>query len=376
MIYFARTTLVTNLAIVTTIITVMSIFIATSDFGGRTLAPIEFAKGNLAIVRQVLNLNWITTVVIIFVGAAVILYLHINFSISIYALFFVIWFGLEKCTETIMGLTTANQKYLVLGNSILMRRGLPPFIYYILINTGINSLAALGLALILGTTTGFLHALYYLRKWHMLNRPKIVGVVQAIRNTNHVSQMTIYDQVVNLDVFLIALVGGAFQAGLYSGVIRIINPFYLVSDSAFAAARPIIAVMKDQEKELWKKRIVYIFLSMSGISLFAAAKSGTILNFVLGNQYESAEIYLTLSFLLLPSIISSRGLQSYLMSLGEFRYLERLTKAFFLLSCILLLIMTPIYGTLGIYLGIYSQFILRNFILYRKLTSVLNVELQ
>jgi len=165
-----------------------------------------------------------------------------------------------------------------------------------------------------------------------------------------------------IDVILLNLLSGSFEAGIFSAANRITFLFSLLVSSLGSVINPRFSGSDDKKKTTaYIKKlfglIALISIFMLVISLFASP----IINVVFGDKYEAAiPVFRALTIAMIPFIFSLATTPALIYTFNQPRFVARLTAVQVVLMVVIELILIPRLGSFAppIALGITNTVVL------------------
>jgi O-antigen/teichoic acid export membrane protein len=366
---YAKLASVFHVGLIGTSIGVLGFIVTISDFGSRTLAPIEFRKKNWKTVLKILDLNWFSSFLVLILSLGMIMVIEKSHIIRIFLILIAAWLVFEKSVESILALAISDGNLKEVTYSLLLRKLFPLFLFKFMNNFNSHISFNFSFCLAFGSLLGLIRLVFWLKRHNLLRTPKVNEIKSTLKITKSITSSTLKNQFLILDVILINFFAGMYQVGLYTACSRLINPFILINDAFLSGFRPMIssASFEKQMESLLKLRL--IFFSVTFMSLIAAPNSGLILNLFYGIKYHEADIYLCILLLTFPSLLFCATLQSFLIAINDLEYLSKNSSIFALFSIFLSIGLGVKFGGVGVVIGIQMPYVLRNLFLFNHLES-------
>lgn len=150
-----------------------------------------------------------------------------------------VWATGEKVSEGQMSLFVAEQKILVPGVSVILRR--VPSVIVVLLNPLGDVLMSYALGVAIGTLLGVSFSAAACR-WRLahIERGTPTSVFGAFRAAVPFNASNIFAQARNLDGVIISSISGAAAAGMYGSASRLASPLFLLSTALASSIIPAI----------------------------------------------------------------------------------------------------------------------------------------
>jgi O-antigen/teichoic acid export membrane protein len=315
----AREVTLTEFGIVNAVIGVGMVASAFTDFGvGAFLTKLRAANPGDAKLADAVRVNRASAVGISVAGAALLLLLGLTKSEIYLALLpLVLWIAAEKVTEALLSFAVADGDTLENTISVIFRRTTGLLVFILLVWAGIDGVFSYCVAQAVSGTLGAGLALHRLGE----RVPSFSGgnPFRILRESWPFWINTAAAQVRNLDVTVVAMVGGAGVAGVYAVPSRLTTPLRLIPTTLAQIALPAASRGgRGSMKALL--RAVAIVMALMTVVLGAIALAADWLVSLLGSEYSDAAIPLRIlcggllfaslaSFM--NSILQGRGLQNW-----------------------------------------------------------------
>lgn len=290
-----------------------------ADFGVSTLIAKARALGDDGLVISLLKFNAWTSVGAALALAASAIVAGASNPSYLPLTFVVIALALEKNVDTGLGVAIADGDKIKPNVSVVIRRSLTLVLFLLMIALGIDALASYGVASLFGAIAGQVHMGLVLRS-SLRAQSGAFRFYEVLHKTFPFFLSNIAAQSKSLDVVIIGAVAGVPAAGLYTAAIRLTNPFYLLPQALTALILPHAA----RNGPAYARRLGHL-VALGALALLAGLAplmlySKQLAVLVLGTEYASASVLLTLSLGALPFVSLSSILGALLQSQGNQRF--------------------------------------------------------
>jgi len=165
-----------------------------------------------------------------------------------------------------------------------------------------------------------------------------------------------------IDVILLNLLAGSFQAGIYAAANRITLFFSLLVSSLGSVVNPRFSGFDNHEKVItYIKKLLGLISLISALMLFSVLLAKPIINIVFGDKYVTAiPVFQALTVAMIPFIFSLITTPALIYTFNQPRFIARMTAFQVITIVILELVLIPSLGSFAppIALGITNTTVL------------------
>jgi O-antigen/teichoic acid export membrane protein len=165
-----------------------------------------------------------------------------------------------------------------------------------------------------------------------------------------------------IDVILLNLLAGSFQAGIYAAANRITLFFSLLVSSLGSVVNPRFSSFDNHEKVItYIRKLLGLITAISALMLFSVFLAKPIINIVFGDKYISAiPVFQALTVAMIPFIFSLVTTPALIYTFNQPRFIARMTAFQVVTMVVLELVLIPRLGSFAppIALGITNTTVL------------------
>lgn len=165
-----------------------------------------------------------------------------------------------------------------------------------------------------------------------------------------------------IDVILLNLLSGSFEAGIFSAANRITFLFSLLVSSLGSVINPRFSGFDDKKKTLtYIKKLFGLIALISVFMLITSLFAKPIISIVFGDKYEAAiPVFQALTVAMIPFIFSLATTPALIYTFNQPKFVARLTAVQVILMVVMELILIPTFGSFAppIALGVTNTIVL------------------
>ncbi|MDR1394433.1 MAG: glycosyltransferase [Bifidobacteriaceae bacterium] len=314
-----------------------------SDFGMTTFISRERARGNAGDVASALRLNAVTSCLMAAGSVTTCALLAVFTPVPWYFALLALGAALEKNTDAALSVSVADRRVWTVPISLVLRRTLSLAGFFVIVSVpSISSVAAYCLAMLVAALAGQVHVRIDLRA-HTVRPDSRPPWPQVIRRLWPFALASLSSAVQSLDSVAAGAMCGAYQTGLYSAAMRLVSPFWLLSNSMRQILVPHSARKSASQAMRLAKQVTVFHLVLLCACAFVALFSQSLTLLLLGTAYQESAGVLAIGLIAFPVIALSSTLGSVLQGQNDSRFVAVNGVAF----ALALLIAMPTGAALG-----------------------------
>jgi O-antigen/teichoic acid export membrane protein len=366
-----RNGILADVVLIATAISIFSIFVMLFDFGSRTIAPIHLARGSMLEVRELLNLNWYATLVILGLNFMTALILIFVFNCNLGVIGIAISMSLEKSIESIIALSITEKDLKFLAKLVAVRKVIPFLIYPLALFIGMEPTMAFVILTLSGALLGSALALVWLGEQQLRHKISSTNLKRILKKNAHISISSVLNNYTLLDIPLIFFIVSSTASGSAAVVSKLTSPFNLFNELIIQNLKPILANASAGQILKIRNILAAYFLLTSFVSLIIVFNSERLIAKIFGEKYLFSSGVLVSIMAFLPFVLLNNQLNSIMLSFGKYK--EQLVQScIYAIGSIATAILLGIkYGTVGVIIGLYCLFILRAIVSFFRVKSIL-----
>lgn len=262
----------------------------------------------------------------------------------------------------LQGIFTADRRFVEYSLSQIIDAGLKIIIIFFLLNSSRLSIESAILANVISTLISLIYCFSKEKKY--INQRFDRNIFNQIFHfAKWIAVTRIFSVFISrIDVILLNLLSGSFEAGIFSAANRITFLFALLVSSLGSVINPRFSGFDDKKKTLIYIKKLFGLIALIAVFMLAASLfAKPIINIVFGDKYTSAiPVFQALTVAMIPFIFSLATTPAIIYTFNQPRFVARLTVVQVILMVIFEIILIPRFGSFAppIVLGITNTFVL------------------
>lgn len=227
--------------------------------------------------------------------------------------------ALDKNSDALLNVAIAEGRKLPPLVAHLLRRGVALAAHIGLLSVGLGAIDSFAVALGIGS----LCCQVYARVVLVPRLGEATPFSRVLRHAFPFFASNIAASVRNLDVAIVALVGGSVSGGMYAAAQRLTTPFMLIPGALTAVALPHATRGSQARARRLAWKLTLLHVGLVAVAAVVAFWSPTIVTVVLGDEYAAAAKPFAFSVVAFPLVALSSTLGGILQGQGQEGYVGR-----------------------------------------------------